>query len=334
MPGRDRSDDKLKAKRYNRVMAHGTVSVIIPSYNYALFLEEAVKSVLDQSRAPLEIVVADDGSTDGSANVLRGLETRHPGRLRVLRHEGASHRGIVATYQLAARGARGDYLAFLEADDRWRPQNLAQKAGILDRWPGVGTVYSDYRPFGHRRGCAYWNLYRLANRFGTPRRRGFSPWRDFLRRNPVATFSNFMTRRALFLAVPRPPEEETYYDWWTLAHLAAASCFYYIPEPLVFWRIHERSANFGPLDTARLRHLIGFWGRVSQSLLSGDRALLRRRDDGARLGRAHARAGEYQDLLNHPNAPKIARTFLREPLPSMRFLLHAALTQWLLATEK
>ena len=93
-----------------------SISVIIPVYNGARFLGEALQSVDDQTLRPLEVLVVDDGSTDGSA----GIAESRPG-VRCLR---MAHRGVSAARNLAVREARGEWLAFLDADDRWLPERL------------------------------------------------------------------------------------------------------------------------------------------------------------------------------------------------------------------
>ena len=89
-----------------------TISVIIPTYNYARFLAEAIDSALGQSYAPLEIIVVDDGSTDATSEVLAA----YGDRIRVLRQK---NQGVAMARNAGIAAARGDYLAFLDSDDAW-----------------------------------------------------------------------------------------------------------------------------------------------------------------------------------------------------------------------
>ena len=94
------------------------VSVVIPTYNRAALLREAVASVLRQCYAPLELIVVDDGSTDATVACLRPLR-----ELRIVRQD---HTGMPGQARNAgARVARGEYLAFLDSDDLWLPHKLA-----------------------------------------------------------------------------------------------------------------------------------------------------------------------------------------------------------------
>ncbi len=102
------------------------VSVIIPCYNSASFVGCAVRSALDQTMPVAEVIVIDDGSTDGLAEVLAHLIDR---RLSVLRTE---NRGLPCARNLGASVARGDFLAFLDADDEWYPQKLERQMPLFE----------------------------------------------------------------------------------------------------------------------------------------------------------------------------------------------------------
>lgn len=106
------------------------VSAHCPVFNGEQFLEESVRSVLDQSFEDLEMVVVDDGSSDGSWKLLRHLEKKDR-RLRVLRHELGAHRGVNATLRLAVDHSRGRYLARIDQDDRWAPDKIEHQLASL-----------------------------------------------------------------------------------------------------------------------------------------------------------------------------------------------------------
>jgi glycosyltransferase involved in cell wall biosynthesis len=100
-------------------------SVVIPTYNRLDLLKEALASVRAQTFTDYELVVADDGSTDGTAEWLQGQP-----RVRVLRQP---NRGPGAARNLGARDAKGDYFAFLDSDDVWFPWTLARFAEAIER---------------------------------------------------------------------------------------------------------------------------------------------------------------------------------------------------------
>ena len=103
------------------------VSVILPAYNAAARLPAALRSVLNQSLREIEVIVVDDGSTDGTAAVAADLATRD-GRIRLVR--AAGNRGAAAARNLAMVEARGEWLALLDADDHCAPERLARLVAL------------------------------------------------------------------------------------------------------------------------------------------------------------------------------------------------------------
>ncbi|MDP3919466.1 MAG: glycosyltransferase [Candidatus Omnitrophota bacterium] len=296
-------------------------SVLLPSYNYASTLPEALDSFLGQSYQDTELIAVDDASQDHSLEILERYARQFPNKIRIFRHEGFRHRGLAATYAEALNRAQSPLIAFLEADDVWARDNLAKKVDILTRHPHVGVVYSDYRPFGNPRGTFFWNLYRWSLKPQTPRERPFAMIRSLLRRNPVASFSHFATRRSLLTNLTAPKTKEIYYDWWVLAHLSLKTSFYYINEQLVRWRIHGRSANFGPLNLRELRQLQEFLLELYDSL----RDATRDEHAQAMLADATMRILRYRRLLRDRKPLRTAAALAREPLSSSRFLAHVFL---------
>jgi glycosyltransferase involved in cell wall biosynthesis len=111
------------------------VSVVIPTFNRSSKLLRAVKGVFEQTFKQFEILVIDDGS-DNSAEL---LQKEFGGRVRYLRGEAS---GVAAARNLGVAQARGQYIAFLDADDWWYPEKLAKFAAAATRHPDVGLFYS------------------------------------------------------------------------------------------------------------------------------------------------------------------------------------------------
>ncbi|HEU5321302.1 MAG TPA: glycosyltransferase family A protein, partial [Methylomirabilota bacterium] len=120
------------------VAAAPAVSVVIPTFNCAPFVAEAVESVRAQTWADLEVVVVDDGSTDDTARVLEPY--RQSGAIRYLRQD---NRGPSAARNAGIRAARGRYVAFLDADDTIPPSSIERRLRFLDAHPDVAVVFTD-----------------------------------------------------------------------------------------------------------------------------------------------------------------------------------------------
>ncbi len=121
--------------------ASPSVSIIMIFLDAARFLREAIESVISQSYADWELLLVDDGSSDGSTALALSYAQAHPRRITYLTHPGRENRGMSASRNLGARAARGEYVAFLDADDVWLPGKLEQQVRIMDSQPRAALVY-------------------------------------------------------------------------------------------------------------------------------------------------------------------------------------------------
>jgi glycosyltransferase involved in cell wall biosynthesis len=133
----------LRSSRLARVGAGNSVTrprvtVVIPCYNYARYLPDAVGSVTAQEGVNLDVVIVDDASTDNSVEVAESIVTRDP-RVRLVRHE--SNRGHVETSNEALSLATGEYVVKLDADDLLTPGSLARSTALMERCPDMVLCY-------------------------------------------------------------------------------------------------------------------------------------------------------------------------------------------------
>jgi len=110
------------------------VSVIIPNYNYASYVGKAIDSVLGQTYSNTEIIVVDDGSSDGSLDVLRQFGDR----IKVIEQK---NQGVSMARNNGVAASTGEYVAFLDADDIWLPEKLEKQMRIFDSDTEVGLVH-------------------------------------------------------------------------------------------------------------------------------------------------------------------------------------------------
>lgn len=115
------------------------VSVISIFFNEERYLREAVDSVVAQDFSDFELLLVDDGSTDSSAAIAKDYERRDP-RVRLYEHPDRANRGMSATRNLGLRHAAGEFVAFIDADDRWRPTKVGEQVALLDRMPDADAV--------------------------------------------------------------------------------------------------------------------------------------------------------------------------------------------------
>jgi glycosyltransferase involved in cell wall biosynthesis len=120
------------------IPADATVTVVIPNYNYARYLPDAVHSVLTQRGVAVDVVIVDDASTDDSVEVARKLAAADD-RILILAHR--TNSGPVATFNDGLAMARGDFLVRLDADDLLTPSSLERSVAVAQHFPSVGLVY-------------------------------------------------------------------------------------------------------------------------------------------------------------------------------------------------
>ena len=118
-----------------------SVTAAITTYNRAAYLPGALDSVFAQTRAPDEVLVVDDGSTDDTQDVLAGYDDR----IRVVRQENAGRSGARNT---AIGQARGRFLSFLDSDDRWTPTKLERQVPVLESESHLGLVHGHVEVIG------------------------------------------------------------------------------------------------------------------------------------------------------------------------------------------
>lgn len=116
------------------------VSVVMVFFNEERFLQEAIDSVFAQSYDNWEMLLVDDGSTDKSSEIALGYAERYSEKMLYLEHDGHRNRGTSASRNLAIRNAKGEYIAFLDADDVWLPCILEQQVAIMDSQPEAALV--------------------------------------------------------------------------------------------------------------------------------------------------------------------------------------------------
>jgi glycosyltransferase involved in cell wall biosynthesis len=267
-------------------------SVIVPVHDDARWLGETLASVKAQARDDWELIVVDDGSTDGSADV---ADRDDDPRIFVLRQSNA---GAFAARQTGLARARGTAIVFLDADDRLRPDALDRFGGTLDREPTASVVYgdrvladSDGRVFGDERGAL------LASR----------PSGDvlerLLRRNFLSTSGQACIRAtALVDAAEWRTDLQRMADWYLWCRLASRVRFAFCGRgPVVEYRLHARSmsrrftsdAEVGPAidELAPAIDAVYALPEVQRRFSTRRRAALRR------CSEASAFAWKAQDLL-------------------------------------
>jgi glycosyltransferase involved in cell wall biosynthesis len=166
------------------------ISVVIPTYNREVLLGRAIESALGQRRPGAEVLVIDDGSTDGTERVL----ARYTGRLRAIRQE---NRGGAAARNRGVAEAEGDWIAFLDSDDFWPPDYLARMADAVRATNGRAHFYfADTHLSSTQGGGSLWKRARFAIDGAHALTDDAGSW-AILPRQPMMLQSSLFARRAI-----------------------------------------------------------------------------------------------------------------------------------------
>ena len=204
------------------------VSVMMPVYNGGPYLRAAVESVLAQTHPHLELVAVDDGSTDGSRQLLAEFAAAHPDRVRVFQQ---AHAGAAAARNRAIAESRGPWLAFLDQDDLWEPHRLA--VGLAAAEPGDDLVHSECRIID-----AHGRV--VQSRFSTEPCELHATLARAISHNPIYVLTVLVRRRAVDRVGRLDPANrfgtDEYHLWLKL--LATGSRCRYLDQILASYRVH------------------------------------------------------------------------------------------------
>ncbi len=273
------------------------ISVVMPCYNAAPYVEEAVESVMGQTYGNVEVIVVDDGSSDESASVVQRLAARYPGRIQLLH---TSRMGPFPARNTGLKYCKGAFIAFLDADDWWLPETLEKlHRALMDDavdlvycgWQNVGEgIQSEpYVPPEYEKEDAVATFIRTC------------PWpihAALMPKSLVDRLGGFSERR--FSAMD--------YDFWLRA-LALTRRIKRVPEVLAFYRWHDK----GQVSAVKWRQVLDAL-TAQKDFIAANPALVR-----------HLPAARLHDLTEGQVLRQAYRAFWKRDLVSAQKLFrHAA----------
>ena len=290
-----------------------SISVIIPTYNYGRFISDAIRSVLAQTYRPLETIVVDDGSTDGTEEVV-GLFGDAVTYIR------QSNAGVCAARNHGVERSSGELIAFLDADDVWEPSKLERQSSKFDR-DDIGLVHSGMREFDGETG----HTIRL-HLDGAEDDAALSLllWEGI----PVnVSGSAVMVSRKAFDAVGGfDTQMKVGEDWDFCYRIARQFKVGFVPEPLVNYRSHAAAAHRDVREMERGMAL--FYAKAFAP--GGDVLDLKRRaysNFHRVLAGSYFQSGDYAQFIKHSaislwKRPGGITYFLKFPLRRYRANQH------------
>jgi glycosyltransferase involved in cell wall biosynthesis len=283
------------------------VTVVTPAYNVARYIGEAVDSALRQTFCDFEYLVVDDGSVDNSVDIIKAHARDDP-RFRLVQGE---HRGLSAARNVGVRQAKGEYIAFLDGDDRWHPKFLDRQLQLIQSLPPVvGAVFCRSRLILEN-GTLVFYQWQRAGRYD---------FDDFLvNSNPTRNGSSLLIRKSCFADVGGFDEDLRYVEdldmWLRIAAHSKTPVLWASKYFLVDMRLRPGSIT---RDRAGLESALS-------NMLESQTAKLRRLPAGLAYVRPALIAfkyGENEELAEYwaARARSVSSGHLARTVPGLRLL--------------
>jgi GT2 family glycosyltransferase len=277
------------------------ISVVMPCYNAEAFVEESVRSALEQTYPQVELVLVDDGSTDGTVAVVQRLQAQFQGRLTLLH---SARTGPYPARNQALAAARGEFIAFLDADDYWAPDFLQSTFEAMHARPGGPPIDIAY--------CGWQNVGAGApggQPYVPPAYEDEDPVEHFLRACPWPIHAA-LVRRSVIDAVGGFSERmfsSMDYDLW-IRLLSATRSMVRVPRVLAFYRWH----GSGQISAVKWRQVLHAW-QVRRDFVVAHPALV-----------AHLPAARQRELVDAVLLEQGKTLFWRRDLAGAQALLRQA----------
>jgi glycosyltransferase involved in cell wall biosynthesis len=237
------------------------ISVAMAVYNGARYLAEQLDSIAQQSRAPDELVISDNGSTDETIKIVETFASSAPFPVRL--HVNEANLGIGKNFEQAIRLCTGEVICLSDCDDVWYPNKLQRIEEVFSASPSVGIVFSDadlvrqdLTPVGY----SLHQSFRCGHTEKVPLKGGAEAVRVLLPKR-FAMFGNTMAFRARFkqsfLPMPEigPMFSMGFHDIWIAVIIASIADLAIVPERLLAYRQHDRQSGGSPLRASLRKRL-------------------------------------------------------------------------------
>lgn len=223
------------------------VSVIVPAYNAERFIADTLESIVGQTYENKEIIVVNDGSTDATSVICSDYIKQHS-YIHLLTHKEQANRGVSWSREVGVTAAKGELIAFCDADDTMVPIKLERQVELLNKHPDVILCHSAINVFGPDKAFAE-RFEKAINFSGSPQVYDLLKKRYRLSRNAIANSTVMARKRALDAVRIGRDQLFQFEDWLLWVLMAQMGPFLYAPDKLVHYRFHSGSATARMVDS-------------------------------------------------------------------------------------
>ncbi len=219
------------------------LSIITASYNYENYISETIQSVLNQSCPDWELIIVDDGSMDNSLDIIRHFCSLDS-RIKLFTHDNNQNKGLAETLKFALSKCSGDYVSFLESDDKWTPSNVLNKLSAIKQNPDASILVNDLSLFGEEKSVN--DYYEKQKEYFLKQKNFFLNGgfdiKEFIVNNYFPTFSCMTVKKKYLEKADFNSPSKPNLDWYLWVQiLKMCGNIVYIPQKDTFWRIHSGS---------------------------------------------------------------------------------------------
>lgn len=217
------------------------ISVLVTSYNYEKYIKQVLDSILAQTYKKYEVIIVDDGSKDSSVAIINEYVNKYK-NFHLYQHEEGINKGLPASFRLGVEKAKGEYVAVLESDDYWAPDNLLERVKMINKHPDAVIISNNIIPFGDDFISVQKGKYSVMSIHQELKEANNITAEDNLF-NVVTTFSGVIIKREILLRLDYDTPIPAFLDLYLYRQIFAKYPLYYIKRPLTYWRRHFNNYN-------------------------------------------------------------------------------------------
>lgn len=230
------------------------VSVLIPAYNHENYVQETIKSIIDQTYQNIELIIVDDGSQDNTWEKIQGMKPECEKRFVNIHFETKNNEGICSTLNNLVNLSKGEFVYIIASDDIAKPQAIEKEIDFLSKNPQYSFVVGDDEIIDKNGNICYWNerrecVYSLeqakfktfveflqvySNFFND---KNFGKYSTIFRGNYIP--NGYLIRKSIYKLIGSYPEGQYLEDWWFMLQLSKYSKMKFLDEILFSYRWHD-----------------------------------------------------------------------------------------------
>lgn len=213
-------------------------SILTTSYNYEKYIEETIQSVLSQTYADFEYIIIDDCSNDNSVEIIKKYMEKD-NRIKLYTHD--KNQGLISTFAEGIKKCSGNYIIFVESDDKIEPNYIEEKIKAIKKYPDAAVIFNQVNPVGDEKRVEACKKHLEKTRCLIESDK-FDYYELFLN-NIIPTFSCVMIKKDIILSIPLEFPVQKCFDWYLWNYIIQNYQVVFLDKVLTTFRLHNDSMS-------------------------------------------------------------------------------------------